>query len=51
MMDAESGRTGVRMVKLYSLAYQSARKFQIRLASADLQDTGAPGGAGGPDQL
>ena len=38
LMDAESGRTGVRMVKLSSLAYQSARKFQIRLASADLQD-------------
>ena len=38
LMDAESGRTGVRMVQLSSLAYQSARKFQIRLASADLQD-------------
>jgi 6-phosphofructokinase 1 len=38
LMDAESGRTGVRMVQLSSLAYRSARKFQIRLASADLQD-------------
>jgi 6-phosphofructokinase 1 len=38
LMDAESGRTGVRMVDLSSLAYRSARKFQIRLTTSDLQD-------------
>jgi 6-phosphofructokinase 1 len=38
LMDAESGRTGVRMVDLSSLAYRSARKFQIRLGTSDLQD-------------
>jgi len=38
LMDAESGRTGVRMVDLASLAYRSARKFQIRLTTSDLQD-------------
>jgi hypothetical protein len=37
-MDAESGRTGVRMVKLDSLAYRSALKFQIRLSRSDLQN-------------
>ena len=31
-------RTGVRMVDLASLAYRSARKFQIRLTTSDLQD-------------
>jgi len=38
LMDAETGRTAVRMVQLNSLAYQSARKFQIRLTTTDLQD-------------
>ena len=38
MVDASSGRAGVRMVNINGVAYQSARKFQIRLERADLED-------------
>jgi 6-phosphofructokinase 1 len=41
MVDPETGRAGVRQVKLTSLAYRSARKFQIRLTQADLLDSEA----------
>jgi 6-phosphofructokinase 1 len=38
LMDAKTGRTGVRMVNTYSLTYESARRFMIRLARTDLED-------------
>jgi 6-phosphofructokinase 1 len=38
IIDASSGRAGVRMVNLDGVAYQSARKFQIRLERQDLED-------------
>jgi 6-phosphofructokinase 1 len=38
MVDPETGRAGTRVVRLNSLAYQSARKFQIRLTRDDLLD-------------
>jgi 6-phosphofructokinase 1 len=38
LMDAETGRTGVRMVNTYSLTYESARRFMVRLARTDLED-------------
>jgi 6-phosphofructokinase len=38
MVDASSGRAGVRMVNVHGVAYQSALKFQIRLEKADLED-------------
>jgi 6-phosphofructokinase 1 len=38
MVDAASGRAGVRMVNVAGIAYQSARKFQIRLEREDLED-------------
>jgi 6-phosphofructokinase 1 len=38
IVDASSGRAGVRMVNLDGVAYQSARKFQIRLERQDLED-------------
>jgi 6-phosphofructokinase 1 len=38
MMDADTGRTGVRMVDIEGIAYQSARKFQIRLDRGDFED-------------
>jgi 6-phosphofructokinase 1 len=38
LMDAETGRTGVRMVNVRSFTYQSARKFQIRLSQEDFQN-------------
>jgi 6-phosphofructokinase 1 len=38
IMDRETGRTGVRMVNIYSYTYQSARKFMVRLEEQDLKD-------------
>ena len=38
MVDASSGRAGVRMVNVHGVAYHSARKFQIRLEKEDLAD-------------
>jgi hypothetical protein len=38
IMDADSGRTGVRMVDIDGIAYQSALKFQIRLDKEDFED-------------
>jgi 6-phosphofructokinase 1 len=38
IVDAESGRAGVRMVNIEGVAYKSARKFQIRLEKEDLED-------------
>ena len=38
LMDPETGRTGVRLVNIESLAYRSARNFMIRLDQRDLED-------------
>lgn len=38
LMDPETGRTGVRLVNIESLAYRSARSFMIRLDQRDLED-------------
>ena len=38
IMDGDTGRTGVRMVNIYSYTYQSARKFMVRLEEQDLKD-------------
>jgi len=38
LMDPETGRTGVRLVNIDSLAYHSARNFMIRLDRRDLED-------------
>jgi 6-phosphofructokinase 1 len=38
LMDPETGRTGVRLVNIESLAYRSARNFMIRLDRPDLED-------------
>jgi 6-phosphofructokinase 1 len=38
LMDPETGRTGVRLVNVDSLAYRSARRFMVRLEKQDLED-------------
>jgi 6-phosphofructokinase 1 len=38
LMDAETGRTGVRLVNTYSLAFRSARKLMVRLERQDLEN-------------
>ncbi len=38
LMDPETGRTGVRLVNIESLAYHSARSFMIRLDRRALED-------------
>jgi 6-phosphofructokinase 1 len=38
LMDADTGRTGVRLVNIYSLAFRSARKLMVRLERRDLED-------------
>jgi 6-phosphofructokinase len=40
MVDADSGRAGVRMVNIDGIAYRSALKFQIRLDKEDFEDAG-----------
>jgi 6-phosphofructokinase len=39
LIDPETGRTGVRLVNIESLAYRSARNFMIHLERRDLEDT------------
>jgi len=41
LMDAETGRTGVRLVETDSLAYRSARRFMVRLEKQDLENPAA----------
>jgi 6-phosphofructokinase 1 len=38
LMDPETGRTEVRMVRIDSFTYQSARRFMVRLEEQDLRD-------------
>jgi 6-phosphofructokinase 1 len=38
LIDPETGRTGVRLVNIESLAYRSARNFMIHLERRDLED-------------
>jgi 6-phosphofructokinase 1 len=38
LMDPDTGRTGVRLVNIESLAYRSARNFMIRLDRRDLEN-------------
>jgi 6-phosphofructokinase len=38
LIDPETGRTGVRLVNIESLAYRSARNFMVRLERRDLEN-------------
>jgi len=39
LMDPETGRTEVRLVKTNSFTFQSARRFMVRLEKTDLEDS------------